>query len=267
MQNAYACDVGDFGKYGLLRFLFPEGGMKLGVVWWLCADSVGKSDGKYVEYREKPEFAECDPSLHLALGSLIEKGDRSVAAVELSMCLGSRTVFYSEPLEFSGISAPAFTERGRNLRLEFRERWLDGALAATVKCDGVFVDPDNGIECKSASRHGREGVKFVFLDEINRFVERGQTVVIYHHLNRHKDHGSHLKQVEDRASQLLTGLSRAESVFGLRYSPYSPRAFFIVCPVGHRDDIAGRLGEFAVSKWNRFFDCFVRRERSPLGRG
>jgi hypothetical protein len=44
MQNCYACDVGDFGKYGLLKYLCTSGEgdeksvLNLGVVWYLVPD-------------------------------------------------------------------------------------------------------------------------------------------------------------------------------------------------------------------------------------
>ena len=38
MQNRYVGDIGDFGKYGLLRALYH--GRQLGVAWYLCPDDV-----------------------------------------------------------------------------------------------------------------------------------------------------------------------------------------------------------------------------------
>ena len=45
MQNQYVGDIGDFGKYGLLREIFgrpevPESGcgLRLGVAWYLSPD-------------------------------------------------------------------------------------------------------------------------------------------------------------------------------------------------------------------------------------
>ena len=49
MQNRYTGDVGDFGKYGLLRALTqPEmqEETKLGVVWYLNPDEAGNQDGQ-----------------------------------------------------------------------------------------------------------------------------------------------------------------------------------------------------------------------------
>ena len=73
MQNRYTGDVGDFGKYGLLRALcLPEGdrgpALRLGVVWYLTSDESHNNDGRHIGYLEPtPKNAKtlrvCDPSL------------------------------------------------------------------------------------------------------------------------------------------------------------------------------------------------------------
>ncbi len=37
MKNQYVADIGDYGKYGLLRFLARKG-IKVGVNWYLTPD-------------------------------------------------------------------------------------------------------------------------------------------------------------------------------------------------------------------------------------
>ena len=44
MQDRYVGDVGDFGKYGLLRALCG-GDLTLGVVWYLYPDEEANNDG------------------------------------------------------------------------------------------------------------------------------------------------------------------------------------------------------------------------------
>ena len=57
MQNRYVGDIGDFGKYGLLRslcgvseILNSHHSPRLGVVWYLYPDESHDSDGKYTGY-------------------------------------------------------------------------------------------------------------------------------------------------------------------------------------------------------------------------
>ena len=49
MQNRYACDVGDFGKIGMLRCLEKEK-MRIGVNWYLVEDESHNNDGKHIGY-------------------------------------------------------------------------------------------------------------------------------------------------------------------------------------------------------------------------
>ena len=43
MKNQYVGDIGDYGKYGLLRFLAGHG-IKIGINWYLTKDD-GSADG------------------------------------------------------------------------------------------------------------------------------------------------------------------------------------------------------------------------------
>ena len=45
MQNQYVGDIGDFGKYGLLRAISGDP-LRLGVVWYLFPDEPPKEPGK-----------------------------------------------------------------------------------------------------------------------------------------------------------------------------------------------------------------------------
>jgi len=50
MQNKYVGNVGDFGKYGMLRALFQNSPLKLGVNWCLVEKEEKKNDGKHTAY-------------------------------------------------------------------------------------------------------------------------------------------------------------------------------------------------------------------------
>ena len=61
MKNQYVGDVGDYGKYGLLRFLAGRG-IRIGVNWYLTKND-GSSDGRFTAYLEKSDDRSCDPEL------------------------------------------------------------------------------------------------------------------------------------------------------------------------------------------------------------
>ena len=48
MKNQYVGDVGDYGKYSMLR-AFTDAGIKVGVNWYLTSDD-GTTDGKFTSY-------------------------------------------------------------------------------------------------------------------------------------------------------------------------------------------------------------------------
>lgn len=51
MKDQYVGDIGDFGKYSLLR-AFTDAGVKVGVNWYLTEND-GSTDGKFTEYLKK----------------------------------------------------------------------------------------------------------------------------------------------------------------------------------------------------------------------
>jgi hypothetical protein len=63
MQDRYVGDVGDFGKYGLLRSLAAD--LSLGVVWYLGPEESHNADGKHIGYLNSTQknlikFRDCD---------------------------------------------------------------------------------------------------------------------------------------------------------------------------------------------------------------
>ena len=160
MQNRYTGDVGDFGKYGLLRALAgrEDARLRLGVAWWLVADGTRNDDGRYTQYlgpKHEARFRPCDPALFDSLREIVRAGRRSVAAIAESRALPPGTVFFERVLSYDGLD-PA-------QRLRARDGWCSGALGATEGCDLVFLDPDNGV-AGEAMRRGRSDLKHVFLE-------------------------------------------------------------------------------------------------------
>lgn len=68
MKNQYIGDIGDYGKYGLLRFL-AQRGLRIGVNWYLTEND-DSSDGKFVDYLNKEELRSADPTLFDFLRSI-----------------------------------------------------------------------------------------------------------------------------------------------------------------------------------------------------
>jgi hypothetical protein len=253
MQDRYIGDVGDFGKFGLLRALCGHDSpqLKLGIVWWLVPDEAHNEDGKHTKYLNgSRQFRDCDPELYDELRELLvdDRGKvvserRRVATVEGSRVFRSGTTFFSEPLQYPN---GTFSED----RLLIRTEWLARALLATAQAEAIFVDPDNGIECMSVSRTAKTGPKYIFWDEIRAFAARGQTVVIYHHLNRVCSSAEQVRRLRLQFNDCIPpDFITLDAVFkrGTR------RAYFILAAPGHREALSHRLSDMLKTPWGNHF--------------
>lgn len=257
MQDRYTGDLGDFGKYGLLRALCQRDDdlgpqLSLGVVWYLVPDEEGNDDGKHTRYldpstSDQSRFRRCDPALYDGLWAIIRRGSRRVSWIRQRNILPSGTVFYEIPLTFHGLSVAG--QDAREARLAHRREWLQGAVDSTNRCDVVFVDPDNGLEV-GTMRHHKRGPKYVYFDELRPYVQRGQSVVVYQHISRAR---SAAEQINARLSQLSTKLSCPCDPFALLYHRGTSRAFFVVPGKGHRDILARRADRLVRGPWGEHF--------------
>jgi len=255
MQNRYVSDLGDFGKYGLLRALCrsndsssPE--LSIGVVWYLVPDESHNADGKFTQYlkhstKNDRQFRRCDPELYDAL-DIIRKKDRNVSSIQKCSILPLDTVFYEKPLTFEG--TPANSPRARRKRIAYRNEWVQGALSATQDCDFIFVDPDNGLEA-GTKRNMKRGPKYVFFDELEPYYKRGQSLIIYHHTCRR---GTAEEQVRERLAQIEERFNSG-GTFALLYHRGSSRAFFVVPSEKHKSILTGKAEQFMQGPWSQHF--------------
>jgi hypothetical protein len=260
MENRYVGDLGDFGKYGLLRALCSGGNrlqIKLGVVWYLVPCEAHNKDGKHVNYLRNANktstkrLRNCDSELYDGLRELlindrneIVSERRLVKTIESSGLLPSGTVFYNDPLSFS-------RQMSISDRLKERRAWLEGALQATPLVDLVFLDPDNGIECKSVSRTDLKGPKYVYWDEIRSFADREQSIVVYHHLNRSCPS---TEQVELLRSEFCKRMPANCETSKIIYRRGTRRAYFIVMTPRFREDITNKLSKMPTQWENHFVE-------------
>ena len=195
----------------------------------------------------------------------LERGDvaRMLASLDRSSLSGCRDYALVLFLLDSGAPLPAdtayserpltYTGLAQDQRLPFRERWCSEALAATAGCDLVFVDPDNGIASPTMAR-GRSDPKHVFIEELAPYLERGQSVVAYHHLGRR---GSHAEQITQLLDRLRAELDVPAEPRALRYRPWSPRAFFLLPSSRHDALIRDRVAALLAGAWGTHFEALV----------
>ena len=246
MQDGYTGDIGDYAKHGLLRALAgtpDDRPYRLGVVWYRTPDETALGDGRFVEYllpTAEAEFRPCDPPLYDALRALVMTGNRSIAATRNREILPLETIYYESLLSYMGVS------KGR--RLAIRAAWCDQAVIATTPCDIVFLDPDNGLRSKPLSGKPVE-CKSAHIEELRPYCDRGQSVIVYHHLYR-QQHG---KQMAEWADTLQEVLGLEQSPIALRFARRSPRAYFVLPSAAHRPTITRAIREFLAGPWGSLF--------------
>ena len=253
MQNRYSGDIGDYSKFVLLKKLFPSTNYKIGLVWYLYPDESHNGDGRHTGYVHKQEYLECDSELIAGLSNVIS-GVRSIKELERATPLPKGTVYFSDPLDFHH-RFPLQTIEHKNLRHESRIQWLQSAREAVKECNVVMLDPDNGLEIKSCPKInlGKSG-KYAYYREVQEFFNLGTICVVYHHLNRTMSHQS---QIQLRAKELKEKVSGVETVFCVRFAPYSPRAYFILSRSEELGMVQRRLeaflGSFCGVGWDSYF--------------
>ena len=168
MQDRYAGDIGDFGKFALLKAI-QEQGLAVGVNWYKVEDlaSEKKADGSYKnrdgEIQIPPILRSCDGKLADVLTNISGRPDRSIAALEKADLIPG-AIYYSD-----AVTVP---ERGE---------WHHRALQELKGADIIFLDPDNGLLVKSVGPKSAKSVKYVFYKEVWEYLEHKKSVLIYNH--------------------------------------------------------------------------------------
>ena len=236
MQNRYAADVGDFGKFGMLR-LMERQGLRIGVNWYLAGDECHNQDGKHVGYLNDKKFNHCDEQLRCGLGQVIASGHRSVKALEELGLLAEGT-YFGEPLV-----APKQAGSG------FRAAWHQRGLSALASADLVFLDPDNGLLPRSQSRGGTDSVKYTYEEEILDYYGRGQSVVFYSHRTREKL-DVYLKRFD---SLFEAAAFRGAKLRGLTFRRGTTRDYFFLVQPEHEAMVDAAIRELMGSAWKAHF--------------
>ena len=112
MRNQFVADIGDFGKYGLLRSLCGINGstvtisdIRLGVIWYTHPDIPGATGGRHIDYLcpsgDHKTHRECDPDLWEALRGLVPD-HRQICRVERLGILPADTLYFRPSLFDAG---------------------------------------------------------------------------------------------------------------------------------------------------------------------
>ena len=174
MKNQYVCDIGDYGKYGLLRFLAGHG-IKIGVNWYLTKNDES-ADGKFTDYLMRPEERIYDPELFDVLQEVAGRPDKTVNMIEQAGIIPG-ACFFGEYLKSSSLEVHA--------REMVRRLWFNNSTLLLKDADLIFADPDNGISYRKTAKT-KDSEKFILPKEVVDYYESGRNVVFYCHKGRRK---------------------------------------------------------------------------------
>lgn len=227
MQDAYVGDIGDYGKYGLLRRI-SNTSLHLAINWYKVnpINASKQNDGKYIQYLNNPEkYRKYDSELFDELFRIVMKEQhRKVEEVE-AMDIGA-TRFFSEEISQS------------------RESWHDRGLSKTKEEDIVFLDPDNGLATKKMMESGSYTEKHVLWNELKDYYDRGQSVILY----QHRPQRTRGKVVIERIIEFNRSYLAADHLFGVEFTSWQNRYYFFFCHKEHADEIRKTI-EHMMADW------------------
>ena len=235
MKNQYVGDIGDYGKYGMLRFLARQG-IKIGVNWYLTEND-GSLDGKFIEYLNHFEERIYDPSLFDALRDIAFRSDKTVKMIQ-DADLISGAEYYEEVLKSSKVEA-----KTRELS---RRLWFNNSTLVLQESELIFADPDNGIRYKK-SAGTKDSEKFILPDEICRYYNSGKNVVFYCHKSRRKQEAWEETKVEIRR------YIRDAQILAVTYHRGTQRSYIFVLHLDCYTKYRYMLTDFLKSSWRKVF--------------
>jgi hypothetical protein len=237
MQDGYTGDIGDFGKYSLLRNLTRDD-LRLGVIWYLNGKQEKNADGRFVQYLcplKTNSIRPADPLVYDALQDIVKRKNRRVSAIRESAMFRKDAVFCEEKLD--SVLSP---ERSPDIRRSGRESWFENAVTKTTDSDVVFLDPDNGLEVQSSKPSSTKVAKYVATKEIQKLADRHASIVLYQHVTRV---GNVTEQVQNALEQLKE-LSRRSTGWAVSFHAYSVRIYLILPSEKHSAMLQERCVEF-----------------------
>ena len=235
MKNQYVGDIGDYGKYGLLRFLASRG-VKIGINWYLTEND-GSRDGRFTEYLNKPSFRKYDPELYDALVSIAEKTEKSVKMIEEAGLIPGAD-YYQEVLDLN--SQEAFA-RAINRRL-----WYNNSFLLLGDAELIFADPDNGMTIRKKP-NAKDSEKYVLPEEIKRYYFAGKNVVYYCHKGRRTS-----EAWEEAKSEIKNYIQDAQIIVETFHKGTQRSYVFVL----HPDDYLKyrqMLDDFEKTAWGELF--------------
>ncbi len=244
MQDHYVGDVGDFGKFGLLRHIHAQTGLRMGINWYYVDQPAANNDGRHIGYlhktgHERAAFEDCDRPLYHMLGQIIAASDRRIAAVEQHEgLLPHDMVCFRQAL-------PGRETLPGN-RSAHRQQWVSDAHDTLRGCELVFLDPDNGLAPRGITPEHPDANKYATLSELTALFAGGKSVLLYQHRNR-------MPREEYRAAYERLAAQFGQELNVLHFHRGTARDYVIFCQPEHRSALDAAQRTLLQSSWRRHF--------------
>jgi hypothetical protein len=240
MKDQYFGDINDYKKYGLLRILSNDGEIKTAVCWMLT-DADKRSDGRFVNYLQKPDrWRVFDPPLFDSLKNCFAgPGSRNVLWAETTNIL-PLAVFYDKLVSDNALD---------------RQQCFSHFISIAQGSDLVFFDPDNGLEVKSVPYGRKYSSKYLYWHELLSTFKAGYSVLLYQHFRREKR-----TEFISNLAKTLSLQSGASEIISFRTS----NVVFMLIPQAHHLDYFQQRGKVINVVWAS--EIQVAHHRSPENR-
>lgn len=219
MQDAYVGDIGDYGKYGLLRNI-SNTSLCLAINWYRV------KSGKAFEYLNHPEkYRKYDSELFDKLVRIVMTEQQCKVEEVETIDIGV-TCFFSEEIP------------------ERREMWHNQGLSKTQKADIVFLDPNTGLATRKMMEDGSYTKEHVLWNELKDYYDRNQSVILYQHRPRGKKREAVIEEITEFNRSYLT----ADFLFGLEFPKVTNRYYFFFCHNEHANELK-RVIDYMDINW------------------
>jgi hypothetical protein len=161
---------------------------------------------------------------------------------------------------------PCFSEATRGQETSRRHAWREKAFLTLSNAELVFLDPDNGLAGARIKTHSRKSSKYAFIEEVNGWLERGKSVVLYQHQRRKPLQQQALEQLEE-----LSGLGYPG--WAVTFHRMAVRIYFVLpATEEHKAQLLERTAAFLDTEWGRKYHfrpaagCISPRDRCMTDR-
>lgn len=233
MQDNYIGDIGDYGKYGLLRMI-DSNKVSLAINWYkVMPKKIGKQDdGKYITYLSAPQiYRQYDPTLFEALHKIVcIEQDRSIERIERENLFSAQ--YHSQQIGCD------------------RLQWHQNALLQTDDAEIVFLDPDNGLETVRMHNSGKTTEKHVKWSELKDYYSRGQNVILYQHRPQMTKKEECIENIMNFQKEYLC----ADFVKVLEFPKYTNRFYFMFIHEQYQN-VCEHVCASMIENWGRADFC------------